>query len=319
MLSYSCYSYSETTVNLIPFSSLTVQGNVKVSPGDPIIFGKAGGSVYYSSVFNEKLFRATNIPVKISGLEYGWEYSLGCSECINYLSAKVILTSKTDTVYIKNYMLTGSGIVQEKVSFQELLAKDLDRFSLSFSGQQTSNTKPWTGPTINNPYYKLAYEPIVTEKPVILPKETYELLPESVYIDPVKDSLPRLVENPIAAQVLETPEPLQTYTPTTLNRGSLLKPAEPEKPKPQTTSLRISTRQPQANQESTRETVTISTIIEQAPSLQAYQQATLPDSTFYVVKDIYKNVKPIDNQRLLRGLTRGSNITHKGMVDEQYK
>ena len=45
----------------------------------------------------------------------------------------------------------------------------------------------------------------------------------------------------------------------------------------------------------------------------------LKDSTFYEPKEVYKNQKTVDNERVLRGLTRGSDRLHQEMVDQQYK
>ena len=45
----------------------------------------------------------------------------------------------------------------------------------------------------------------------------------------------------------------------------------------------------------------------------------LKDSAFYEPKEVYKNQKTVDNERVLRGLTRGSDALHQQMVDQQYK
>lgn len=45
----------------------------------------------------------------------------------------------------------------------------------------------------------------------------------------------------------------------------------------------------------------------------------LKDSVFYESKEVYKNQRTIDNERVLRGLTRGSDSLHQQMVDQQYK
>jgi len=45
----------------------------------------------------------------------------------------------------------------------------------------------------------------------------------------------------------------------------------------------------------------------------------LKDSAFYEPKEVYKNQKTVDNERVLRGLTRGSDSLHQQMVDQQYK
>jgi len=45
----------------------------------------------------------------------------------------------------------------------------------------------------------------------------------------------------------------------------------------------------------------------------------LRDSAFYEPKEVYKNQRTVDNARVLRGLTGGSDALHQRMVDQQYK
>jgi hypothetical protein len=45
----------------------------------------------------------------------------------------------------------------------------------------------------------------------------------------------------------------------------------------------------------------------------------LRDTAFYEPKEVYKNQRTVDNERVLRGLTRGSDSLHQRMVDQQYK
>jgi hypothetical protein len=45
----------------------------------------------------------------------------------------------------------------------------------------------------------------------------------------------------------------------------------------------------------------------------------LKDTAFYEPKEVYKNQRTVDNERVLRGLTRGSDSLHQQMVDQQYK
>ena len=54
------------------------------------------------------------------------------------------------------------------------------------------------------------------------------------------------------------------------------------------------------------------------PGYELYQQA-LKDNNFYPPKEIYKNQKVVDNERILRQLNRRSDVLHELMVNEQYK
>ena len=52
---------------------------------------------------------------------------------------------------------------------------------------------------------------------------------------------------------------------------------------------------------------------------EAYSLVALRDAPFYKPETIYKNNRTVDNARLLRGLTGGSDTKHQDMVNSQYK
>jgi hypothetical protein len=52
---------------------------------------------------------------------------------------------------------------------------------------------------------------------------------------------------------------------------------------------------------------------------EAYSLVALRDAPFYKPEAIYKDNRTVDNARLLRGLTGGSDAKHQQMVDSQYK
>lgn len=63
--------------------------------------------------------------------------------------------------------------------------------------------------------------------------------------------------------------------------------------------------------------VSITAIATQPAGYSAYS-VTMPDASFYTPKEIYRNQKVVDNQRLMRGLTRGSDSLHEQMMEQQY-
>jgi hypothetical protein len=65
--------------------------------------------------------------------------------------------------------------------------------------------------------------------------------------------------------------------------------------------------------------VDINKIATQPKGYDAYAQMTLSDAAFYKVDSIYKNQRTVDNARVLRGLTSGSDRLHQELVDQQYK
>jgi len=64
--------------------------------------------------------------------------------------------------------------------------------------------------------------------------------------------------------------------------------------------------------------VDITTMAAVPAGFNAYS-IVLKDAAFYEPKEVYKNQRTVDNERVLRGLTRGSDSLHQQMVDQQYK
>jgi hypothetical protein len=63
--------------------------------------------------------------------------------------------------------------------------------------------------------------------------------------------------------------------------------------------------------------ISIAAMATQPAGYNSYS-VTMPDASFYAPKEIYRNQKVVDNQRLMRGLTRGSDSLHEQMMEQQY-
>jgi hypothetical protein len=55
------------------------------------------------------------------------------------------------------------------------------------------------------------------------------------------------------------------------------------------------------------------------PGFDVYNSLILPDAVGYRSFEIYKGQQNVDNQRLVRGLTGGTDRTHREMTDQQYR
>lgn len=64
--------------------------------------------------------------------------------------------------------------------------------------------------------------------------------------------------------------------------------------------------------------VTLTAMAKQPPGFELYMQG-IRDANFYPPKEIYKNQKVVDNQRVLRQLNSRSDRIHEEMVNEQYR
>ena len=65
--------------------------------------------------------------------------------------------------------------------------------------------------------------------------------------------------------------------------------------------------------------IDIATMAMMPKGYDAYSLVTLRDIPFYKPEAIYKDNKTVDNARILRGLTGGSDSLHQRMVNQQYK
>jgi hypothetical protein len=65
--------------------------------------------------------------------------------------------------------------------------------------------------------------------------------------------------------------------------------------------------------------VSIDSLAQTPIDFNAYLNQQLKDMAFYAPKEIYKGQKNVDNARLLRGLTGGSDRLHQQMIDQQYR
>jgi hypothetical protein len=65
--------------------------------------------------------------------------------------------------------------------------------------------------------------------------------------------------------------------------------------------------------------VDVAAIAQIPKGYEVYSIVTLRDAPFYKPEAIYKDNRTVDNARLLRGLTGGSDAKHQEMVNSQYK
>lgn len=63
---------------------------------------------------------------------------------------------------------------------------------------------------------------------------------------------------------------------------------------------------------------TIAALTQPPADFNSYLTSQLKDAQFYQQREIYKGQRNVDNARLLRGLTGGSDRLHQEMVDQQY-
>jgi hypothetical protein len=65
--------------------------------------------------------------------------------------------------------------------------------------------------------------------------------------------------------------------------------------------------------------VKVEDLSKQGANLALYMALKIQDAAFYAPKEVYRNQRVVDNARLLRSLSGGSDALHQRMIDQQYK
>jgi hypothetical protein len=114
---------------------------------------------------------------------------------------------------------------------------------------------------------------------------------------------------------VEIPEPQEELKTNGLNPRLTTSTNIPAQTTP--TEQRTDTVKKNASDSTVAGDVSIAAMATQPAGYNSYS-VTMPDASFYAPKEIYRNQKVVDNQRLMRGLTRGSDSLHEQMMEQQY-
>lgn len=148
----------------------------------------------------------------------------------------------------------------------------------------------------------------------------------AVSTDPVREALPKLVEDATVQSALDATQVKQTIElqepPRT--REQAIKQATQAKKPVATTEARTNT--PSRTSVVTRDQPSLPVTASETTfqdytqaNLTQYMQVQLPDAAFYAAKQIYTTNTIKDNPRTLRQLSNRSQQLHRRLVDEQYE
>lgn len=146
--------------------------------------------------------------------------------------------------------------------------------------------------------------------------------------DPVRDTLPKLVDDVVvqgvldnttqAKQTLELQEPPKTRE-QAIKQATSSKKAEAGNEKQASTATAKSVVKPELQPAAIPQNNTTDFSSYTAANLNQYMQVQLPDATFYLSRQIYTTTTIQDNPRTLRQLSTRSQQLHRRLVDEQYE
>jgi hypothetical protein len=149
-------------------------------------------------------------------------------------------------------------------------------------------------------------------------------LPEALPSDPIKDTIPKLVDDSVVENVLtskiDTPQTVEIPKPPKSREEAKKQARETKKTEETKKTPQVSVaRSQQANVQKGPQEQTVQSIQDAGPDISTYTVVKLPDIPFYPTTEIYSSSRIRDNERALRLMNQRSDITHRRMVDEQYQ
>jgi hypothetical protein len=149
-------------------------------------------------------------------------------------------------------------------------------------------------------------------------------LPEALPSDPIKDTMPKVINDPVIETVLTTktetesvveiPKPPKSRE-EAKKQAKETKKVEETKKTPQVSVARSQ----QVNVPKGPQEQVVQSIQDAGPDISTYTVVQLPDIPFYPTTEIYTSSRIRDNERALRMMNQRSDTTHGRMVDEQYQ
>ena len=150
-------------------------------------------------------------------------------------------------------------------------------------------------------------------------------LPDALPSDPIKDSMPKVIADPIIENVLssksETTQTVEIPTPPKSREEARKQARETrkvEEAKKTTPQVSIARRQ-ETNVPKGQQEQLVQSIQDAGPDITSYTIVKLPDIPFYPTTEIYTSSRIRDNERALRMMNQRSDRIHGRMVDEQYQ
>lgn len=149
-------------------------------------------------------------------------------------------------------------------------------------------------------------------------------VPSVLPSDPIKDSLPKIINDPVIENVLtnktETTQTVEIPTPPKSREEAKKQARETKKTEEQKKTPQVSVaRSQQANVPKGPQEQVVQSIQDAGPDISAYSVVRLPDIPFYPTTEIYTSSRIRDNDRALRMMNQRSDRIHGRMVDEQYQ
>jgi hypothetical protein len=149
-------------------------------------------------------------------------------------------------------------------------------------------------------------------------------LPEVLPSDPIRDALPKVINDPVVETVLTTktestptmeiPKPPRSREEAKRQARETKKVEESKK----TSSVTVA-RSQRANVAQDPQAQVVQSMQDTGADISTYTAAKLPDVPFYPAVDVYKNSTIRDNERALRALNQRSDRVHREIVNEQYR
>jgi hypothetical protein len=270
--------------------------------------------------------------------------SLYSTSCSGYQQAYFNQQCSLDPLYNSQCPGYDDAYYVQQCSLDSLYDSGCDGYDQAYFDQQCSLDGLYdrTCPNFNESF--IASRPIVTEQKEVLETKATETVIAgddsnitNISASSVDVTSPVNVVSQSTSEVNNNVTSQSTTSSATTDRAA---PATQSENRPRTTRQQLAQARLEAQRakaaregasaaqnmdsaDSMEEQVEVQNVVMQAmgfnAAFDAYSKVVIPDGTMYKPFTIYDNQRNVDNQRLVRGLTRGSDNLHREMVDAQYR
>lgn len=231
------------------------------------------------------------------------------TQCPGYAQALLTQQCSLNALYSSQCVGYPQAFLAQQCSINALYSPECAGYAQALQTKnftQACNTNPQSSPQCAGYVLKIDTQPVPT--------------------DPVREVLPKLVEDSTVQTALDSTQTKQTIElqePPRTREQAVKQATQTKKPEVNAearanTQSRTNTRQP--DQPSIPVTASETTFQDYTQAnLAQYMRVELPDAAFYAAKQIYTTNTIKDNPRTLRQLSNRSQQLHRRLVDEQYE
>lgn len=254
--------------------------------------------------------------------------ALHSNQCAGYADAYYVQQCNLDPLYDSGCTGYDQAYFNQQCSLDGLYDRTCPNYNEAYAKQQL--LEPKVEETVTTVAAVITPEPVTTQVVIEQPTPTASVSPADVSA-PVQ----LIAQSPVEANTNVTSTSTSSSSTNTTAAPTAQNQNQPRTTRQQLAQARIEAQRAKAAEEgaaasqnmdsaaSLEDQVAVQNVVLQAmgfnAAFDAYSKVFVPDGQMYKPFTIYDKQKNVDNQRLMRGLTGGSDRLHMEMVNGQYR